>query len=184
MLIKLSLIIIIFMIIDAYKLRKRGNLFPDEESALLTASEQLKNMYKEKKESLISDIYEKLELKEVISYASNLIKSDKTSDKSFRKLNDLINKVPKADTKIKNNPLVKKTLQVMIKDRGAKIEDRVKAAQLAARLNDMPVTIQITAKQTTKKPDNYDAYVIVPRATRLYRPDKIIENYKTGNWDA
>lgn len=172
------------MIKNKFKTKLYDDLYGEELNAITEAFNASNKLYSNKHTNLFSDTYTKLDKKEVTSYASNLMKGDKTTAESFRKLNDLANKVNGGDDELKNNGLLNKTLKVMLKDPSMKIDNRIKAAQLATRLTNVPVTIQMTSQSTSKKPKNFDAYVIVPRATRIYRPDKLIENFKAGNWDA
>ena len=130
-----------------------------------------------------SKYYEKADNMEITMNTSNLMKGDETTNKSFKKLNAIANNVLGGDRKLKNNGMLKITLKIMLNN-NMKIKQRVDAAKLAARLNDIHVSIQITSNDPNKKPTNLNSYVLVPRIKRIYRPDYYVENYKAGNWDA
>jgi hypothetical protein len=119
---------------------------------------------------------------EITQNAANLMGNDEKSWKSFRKLNNVMNKVWKGDESIKNNPLIKPALNVILNDKSLKTKTRVGAAKLAARMTDLPVSIQITETDTNRSGKDFTSHIIVPRSSRIYRPDYYIENYKAGNW--
>jgi hypothetical protein len=141
-------------------------------------------LYSSKQKEYFSNYYEKADDREIIMNTSNLMKGDETTKKSFRKLNAIANNVIGGDRKLKNNAMLKNTLKLMLNNNNMKAKQRVDAAKLASRLNDMPVSIQVTSNDPNKKPTNLNSYVIVPRIKRIYRPDYYVENYKAGNWDA
>ena len=126
--------------------------------------------------------YKKPDIAEITQNAANLMGNDEKSWKSFRKLNNVMNKVWKGDDSIKNNPMIKPALNVILNDKSLKTKTRVGAAKLAARMTDIPVSIQITETDTNRSGKDFTSHIVVPRSNRIYRPDYYIENYKAGNW--
>lgn len=199
MLTKFSLLIILILYLlligntgsvgvkSKHRSRSKGDeddLYGEDLDSVVEAFNKSEKLYKTKQTNYFSDYFTKVDLKEVPQHAGNLMNADQKSVKSFRRLNAIANNVVDGDKKLKSNGTLKSTLKAMLKDNQMKPRFRVDAAKLASRLNDMPVTIQMTSKDVNKKPKNFDTYIVVPRLKRLYRPDYYIENYKAGNWDA
>lgn len=134
------------------------------------------------KEIINKDEFE-INNKDITMHIANLFRCDEVSAKSFYKLNSIANNKYKGSDNLKANSNLKKVLKIILSDRSFKMPCRVNAAKLATRLFDIPVTIQTTGKDPNKDSPTRDSYIIMPRVTRLYRPDKEIENYKAGNWD-
>ena len=190
-------IILIFVFVaklnNSLNLRKIDDIYDDPEYGdTLEGINQLKynldyesskNPKDKKTINLFSDIYEKPNQVEITANAANLLKDNEDTNKSFIKLNAIINNVKGGLEALKFNPMLKAILTLILNDHSKSHNCRVKAAKLSARLNDIPVTYQLTDPDQKKFPKSVDSYVTVPRTKRLYRNDYYIENYKAGNWE-
>jgi len=160
------------------------DLYGEELETVIEAYNKTGKLYKSKQVDYFSKFYIKADSSEISKNTGNLTKGDEKANKSFRKLWAIADNTLDGVKKLKSNSTLKKTLKMMLNDNKMKPKSRVDAAKLASRLNDLPVTIQITSDNTNKKPINVDSYVIVPRVNRIFRPDYYVENYKAGNWNA
>ena len=115
---------------------------------------------------------------------ANLLKCDKSSERSFMKLNEMANNIRGEAEDLKKNFKLKSVLKIILMDRSFKLSCKINAAKLGSRLFDLPITLQNTGKDPNKDSPNRDTFIVMPRVERIYRPDKYIENYKAGNWDA
>jgi hypothetical protein len=158
--------------------------FLEEAQAIKEVYTKASNLYKTKKKSFFSDIYTDVNQIDVVASVANLFRSGMPSNRSLRKLSAIADNVPDGQDKLKNNPLLKGAVTVMLNLNMMNSDARVNAAKIASRLNDVPVSIQMTAEDPEKAPKNADSFIIVPRKSRLYRPDIYVQNYKAGNWDA
>lgn len=130
------------------------------------------------------DLYDSVDHWDVIDNIGSIINCDEDSqDFSFRKLNFIINNVYDGANILKNNPMLKYTLKIIIDDENNNIDCRVNAAKLLSRLYDIPVSIQTFNPEKERDSKTRDTIVVVPRIQRIFRPDEYIENYKAGNWN-
>ena len=156
--------------------------YGEQLEAVAEAYKKSNNLYKEKPVNYFSKIYEKPKLLDIVMNTANIVKGDESSTKSFKKLNAIANNLKDGDLLLKANPMLKGALGVILQNNKEKPINRVNAAKLATRLENIPVSIQMVSDSPSKKPTNFDSYVVVPRTKRIYRPDYYIENYKAGNW--
>jgi len=148
----------------------------------LKLDKEEKDKKKKKQISLFSKIYEKINPLDVLANSANLLKDNEDTNKSFRKLNAIANMKGGKDA-LKKDVALKGILLLLLNDPSKSINARTKAAQLSARIYDLPTTYQFTEPDQKNAPKNVDSYIAVPRVQRIYRPDYYIENYKAGNWE-
>ena len=160
--------------------------YGEELNAISNSMSQIDSMNKitPKPEKTFSDIYSKPKKSEVIMNIANLLKCDKSSERSFMKLNEMANNIRGEAEDLKKNLKLKSVLKIILMDRSFKLSCKINAAKLGSRLFDLPITLQNTGKDPNKDSPNRDTFIVMPRVERIYRPDKYIENYKAGNWDA
>jgi hypothetical protein len=152
-------------------------------SALQETKTKVDKLYDDKLTNFFSEnYYDHVNKAEITQNAGNLMENNEKSWKSFRKLNNIMNKVWEGDKAVKSDGQVKRTLNTILKDQSLKTKTRVEAAKLGARMTDLPVTIQITEPDINRSGKDFTSHVIVPRIHRIYRPDYYVENYKAGNW--
>ena len=191
---KYSLLLVSICLIRSiqFKNRKQVNKididdeYGEELNAISNSMSQIDSMNKitPKPEKTFSDIYSKPKKSEVIMNIANLLKCDKSSERSFMKLNEMANNIRGEAEDLRKNFKLKSVLKIILMDRSFKLSCKINAAKLGSRLFDLPITLQNTGKDPNKDSPNRDTFIVMPRVERIYRPDKYIENYKAGNWDA
>lgn len=160
--------------------------YGEELNAITNSMSQIDIMSKitPKPEKTFSEIYSKPKKIEVTMNIANLLKCDESSEKSFMKLNEMANNIREEAEELKKNFRLKSILKIILMDRSFNLSCKINAAKLGSRLFDLPITLQNTGKNPNKDSPNRDTFIIMPRVERIYRPDRYIENYKAGNWDA
>ena len=184
-LVKCSLILNLFLLeIHCVQIKNYFDNSDNDEFllSLINKVNQL-NLTNQNELQMYSDIYSNISAQNLIYHIVNLYRCDHVAYKSFFKLNAYANNVYNGVDVLKNNSLLKNSLMIILKNPSFNMQCRILAGKLSARLYSMPISIQTMGKNPNKISPNKDTYVIMPIVQRLYRADKYIEEYKSGNWE-